>query len=220
MLRKTLTLNALHRILPTAWENSAIAHAFLIKKIWAETDGDNAVMTSTPSVFNRNGSMKLAYKMPEVSLAHVKKMTTDFAMIQFCQINQPDIETGYTLDDNARAAIAVCMHYAATGDANDLPLLYKYVYFMRFCQQSEGHFLNYVDKELMFTKQNYETNLSDSNGRAIWALGYLMSQKKRLPKELIETIDAVFQRALTSVEAMHSTRGINGELPHGAFDDG
>lgn len=87
MLRKTLILNALHRILPTAWENLAIAHAFLIKKIWAETDGDNAVMTNTPSVFNRNGSMKLAYKMPEVSLAHVKKMTTDFAMIQFCQIN-------------------------------------------------------------------------------------------------------------------------------------
>jgi glycosyltransferase involved in cell wall biosynthesis len=207
-LRKTLSLNALHRIAPTAWENSAIAHAFLIKKILTETEGDTAASTSTPSVFNAPKNMELTYKMPPVNLAHVKKMTTDFAMIQFCQINQPDIETGYTLDDNARAAIAVCMHYAATGDADDLPLLHKYVHFMHFCQQPEGHFLNYVDKEFTFTQQNYETNLSDSNGRVLWALGYLMSHKKRLPKDLIETIDAVFQRALGSVETMHSTRAM------------
>ena len=207
-VRKVLSLNALHRISPTAWENSAIAHAFLIKKILTEMDDDTTTMTSPPSVSNRNKSRGLAYKMPDVNLAHVKKMTTDFAMVQFCQINQPDIETGYTLDDNARAAIAVCMHYAATRDANDLPLLHKYVHFMHFCQQPEGSFLNYVDKEFTFTQQNYETNLSDSNGRAIWALGYLMSHKKRLPKDLIETVDAVFQRALLSVEAMHSTRAM------------
>ena len=207
-LRKTLSLNALHRISPTAWENSAIAHAFLIKKILTEMDDDTTTMTSTPSVFHRNKSRELVYKMPDINLAHVKKMTTDFAMIQFCQINQPDIETGYTLDDNARAAIAVCMHYAATGDKDDLPLLHKYVHFMHFCQQPEGNFLNYVDKEFTFTEQNYETNLSDSNGRAIWALGYLMSHKKRLPKDLIETVDAVFQRALLSVETMHSTRAM------------
>ena len=46
-------------------------------------------------------------------------MTTDFGIIQFSKINQPDILSGYTLDDNARALIATCMHYELTGDEAD-----------------------------------------------------------------------------------------------------
>ena len=37
------------------------------------------------------------------NLNHLKKMTTDTGIIQFSKINQPDINSGYTLDDNARA---------------------------------------------------------------------------------------------------------------------
>lgn len=43
-------------------------------------------------------------------------MTTPFGMIQFARINHPDIESGYTLDDNARALIAICQHYELTAD--------------------------------------------------------------------------------------------------------
>jgi hypothetical protein len=151
--------------------------------------------------------MELKYKIPDINLSHVKKMTTDFGMIQFCVINQPDLETGYTLDDNARALIALCMHYEKTGDKVDIPYIERYLNVIRYCQQPEGHFLNYVDKDLSFTEQNSE-NLSDSNGRAIWALGFLLSKKHLFTQKLVETADAIFQRALFCVEAMHSTRAM------------
>ena len=53
----------------------------------------------------------LRYNRPKINLSHVKKLTTDFGMIQFSKINQPDINSGYTLDDNARALIAMCQAF-------------------------------------------------------------------------------------------------------------
>ena len=65
--------------------------------------------------------------------------------------------------------------------------------------------MNYVDKNREFTPQNSE-NLADSNGRAMWALGFLMSKSAILPKELTKTADAIMQKALVHLETLHSTR--------------
>jgi hypothetical protein len=149
--------------------------------------------------------MELHYKIPEINLNHVKNMTTDFGMIQFSVINQPDLGTGYTLDDNARALIALCMHYELTSDKADIPYIERYLNVIKYCQQPEGNFLNYVDKDHSFTAQNSE-NLSDSNGRAIWALGFLMSKQHILPISIVKTGEEILQRALLRVESLHSTR--------------
>ena len=183
------TANTLLRIVPTAWENSAIAHAKLLKKI-------------------SDTQISLSYRIPEVNLAHVKKMTTDFGMIQFSKFNQPDIESGFTLDDNARALIALCMHYALTGDKDDIRYIYTYLGFIKYCQQPDGHFLNYVGTDKKFTDQNNDTNLADSNGRAIWALGYLVSQSKLLPAKMIAVAELIIQNALLPLQLMHSTRAM------------
>ncbi len=181
--------NTLQRIIPTAWENSALAHARLLKEV-------------------SDGSIPLHYRLPEINLAHVKKMTTDFGMIQFSKFNQPDIESGYTLDDNARALIAFSMHYALTGDVNDIPYLRIYLNFIQYCQQTNGQFLNYTDIDTVFTNQNNETNLSDSNGRAIWALGYLISQKSLLPSDLVAAAETILLKTLPHLETTHSTRSM------------
>jgi hypothetical protein len=64
-----------------------------------------------------------------------------------------------------------------------------------------------VDKDLRFTEQNKE-NLSDSNGRAMWALGFLLSKKHLFSRNLLETAETIFQHALTCVEAIHATRAM------------
>ena len=90
-LRRSISSNTLQKIVSTAWENSAVAHAMLFEKI----AGDK---------------IKLQYNLPAINLNHIKQMTTNTGMIQFSKINQPDISSGYTLDDNARAMIAnVCI---------------------------------------------------------------------------------------------------------------
>ena len=34
---------------------------------------------------------------------HLRRMTDEVGMLQFCQLGLPDAGSGYTLDDNARA---------------------------------------------------------------------------------------------------------------------
>ena len=186
--RKNISLNGLHKIAPHSWENSAILHTLLFQKI-------------------THKAFELKYKIPKINLNHFKKMTTDFAMFQFAIINQPDINSGYTLDDNARALVAMCQHFELTNDNSDLEYINKYYDFIDFCLQKEGFFLNYVDVDKNFTKQNSE-NLADSNGRAIWALGYLLSISHLLPSELVSNATVTMQFALLNVNNIHSTRAM------------
>ncbi|TRX43130.1 glycosyltransferase [Flavobacterium restrictum] len=187
-LRNEISSNGIHKLAPTAWENSAIAHALLFEKISHE-------------------KIELHYKIPAINWNHFKKMTTDFAMIQFSIINQPDLNSGYTLDDNARALVAMCQNYALKKESNDLKYIQKYLDFIAFCLQPECHFLNYVDTNKKFTTQNSE-NLNDSNGRAIWALGYLISISDLLPIELEIKAKKTLQLALVQVHKIHSPRAM------------
>jgi len=173
----------------TAWENAAIAHAMLFEKVAA-------------------GQISLKYTKPAVNFEHIKKLTTDFGMIQFSKINQPDINSGYTLDDNARAMIAMCQHFELTIDEDDVKYITIYFNFIKHCLQPEGYFLNYVDAQKKFTEQNNSANLADSNGRAIWALGYLISMSALLPKELTADAESIMKTALLNVDKIHSTRSM------------
>jgi glycosyltransferase involved in cell wall biosynthesis len=188
-LRKNMRSNGLHRMASTAWENAAIKHARLFAK-------------------TMNTGHSLVYNLPDINLQHMKRLTTDFGMIQFSKINQPDLDSGYTVDDNARALIAMCQHYELTRDETDIPLIATYLKFIEFCQQHDGSFLNYVNKEKRFTSQNYETNLADSNGRSIWALGYLISMQPLLPLPLITQANRVLEKSLLHIQALHSTRAM------------
>jgi len=188
-LRKHMSTNALQKIVSTAWENSAVEHAMLLDQI----SGENTT---------------LKYDLPAIKLDHLKKMTTDIGIIQFSKINQPDISTGYTLDDNARAMIAMCMYYTSTGDVQSIKYISEYLNFIKHCQQPEGDFLNYTDQDNQFTNQNDEVNLDDSNGRAVWALGYLLSLADFLPKEIISVADKMIEKTFLRIDSMHSTRAM------------
>ncbi len=187
-LRDKMRMNALHKIVGTAWENSAVAHAILFEKM-------------------SSGAINLRYKMPEINLSHIKNLTTDFGMIQFSKINKPDFDSGYTIDDNARAMIAMCQHFELSRDKSDLIYINIYLDFIRFCQQADGRFLNYVNIGQVFSDQNSE-NLEDSNGRTIWALGNLISHHKILPVDIVIKASAVLEKVLPNVENIHSTRAM------------
>ena len=188
-LRKQMSTNALQKIVSTAWENSAVDHAMLFDQLLGE-------------------KTTLKYNLPAINLNQLKKMTTDIGIIQFSKINQPDIDSGYTLDDNARALIAMCMYYKMTEDKNSLPQIKKYLDFIKLCQQPEGDFQNYLNKECKFTNQNRDVNLEDSNGRAIWALGYVISLIGILPAKIISEADQIIEKAFLCIESMHSPRSM------------
>lgn len=188
-LRKKISSNTLQKIISSAWENSAVEHA----RLFELTDPIN---------------IDLEYNLPKINLDHIKLMTTAKAMIQFSKGNQPDLSSGYTLDDNARALLGMCMLYKLEHSAETLSYINKYFNFIKFCQQPEGNFLNYVDNFSSFTNQNSKTNLDDSNGRAIWALGYLFSKIDVLPERLLVEAGIIIRKALPHLMEIHSPRSM------------
>ncbi len=188
-LRKNICTNTLQKIVSTAWENSAVAHIMLFKKIACN-------------------KITVRYNLPAINLNHLKQMTTNIGIIQFSKINQPDITSGYTLDDNARALVATCMYFKLTGDEKIVDDIQQYLSFIKLCLQTEGDFLNYVDRDNKFTEQNKAVNLDDANGRAVWALGYLVSLTDLLPKEIISEAQKIIEKSMLRLGTIHSTRAM------------
>jgi Cu/Ag efflux protein CusF len=182
-----LSLNALHKMAPCAWENSAILHSKLIQKLSPQ-------------------SKKLTYQMPPIKLDHIQNMTTDFGMIQFAKISCPDLNTGYTIDDNARALISICQVYEKNKDPKYLRLINIYLQYIKHCMQPNGKFINYLDIEKNISPQNSNENLDDSNGRAIWALGYVCSLKEILPEPITSEAERLLSMVIPNVEQIYSTR--------------
>jgi glycosyltransferase involved in cell wall biosynthesis len=188
-LRRNISLNTLQKIVSTAWENSAVAHAMLFKII-------------------AGNKITVRYNLPAINLNHLKQMTTNTGIIQFSKTNQPDVTSGYTLDDNARALVATCMYFKLTGDEKNVYDIQQYLSFIKRCLQPAGDFLNYVDMDNKFTDQNKATNLDDANGRAVWALGYLVSLTGLLPGEIISEAEQIIEKSLLHIGTMHSTRAM------------
>lgn len=188
-LRAEISSNSFHKMAETAWQNSAIKHALLFAKLTKNT-------------------IQIKHSLPKINLTHLNNMTTEFGMIQFSKLATPDIHSGYTLDDNARALIALCKHYQTHRKEKDLALIETYFRFIQHCFQNDGTFLNYVNEGKQFTIQNYKENLEDSTGRAIWALGNMVSMREILPEELCSQAEGILQRALLHLNKVHSTRAM------------
>jgi glycosyltransferase involved in cell wall biosynthesis len=187
--RSHISSRGLHKMASTCWENSAIHHAALIEAL-------------------SENKIKIKFSFPEFNLNQINRLTTEVGIIQFSIMDIPDLDTGYTLDDNARALIAMIQYYEMKQENEVLVKIKLYLSFIRKCLQNDNYFLNYVDKNGNFTSQNKDTNLEDANGRAIWALGYLLSQSNILPDEYCEEAKDIFNRAISRAHLVHSTRAM------------
>jgi glycosyltransferase involved in cell wall biosynthesis len=189
-LREEMGKNAFRKTRASSWENVAISHMNTYQKIVSEP-------------------VEVQYSYPSIQLNHIKRMTTDLGIIQFCKISVPDLSSGYTLDDNARALIAFCLHYKQTEDKSDLAYILIYLDFIIRCQQPGGDFINYVDEHNReHVEQNAEVNLEDSNARAIWALGTLLSISYLLPEAIVNKASACLLNSLEWAETIQSPRSI------------
>lgn len=185
-----LALHGLRQMASTAWSNSALAHGHLFNTL-------------------TQGKFALRMRMPKINLNHINQLTNEFGMIQFSRLAVPNPASGYTVDDNARAMIAICQHYLLYRTKTDLGLASIYLIFLEGCLLPNGELLNYVDQARQFTLQNFTENLEDSTGRAIWALGYVSSLKGEIPEFLSQSADSLLEKLLPRLTKMHSTRAMS-----------
>lgn len=108
-------------------------------------------------------------RLPEFDLSHIKRLTDDTGIIQHAKYIVPDRNTGYCLDDNARALMLAAWAYSLLKNEDAKNLLPIYCSFINYMQKDDGRFRNFLDY-----RRNYLDNdgSDDSNGRAIWACGY------------------------------------------------
>ncbi len=184
----SMSLNATQSSKTSEWKNVAAKHTRLFQSILPHTS--------------------ITLNLPEISLKHIKRLTKGDGIIQFANVAEPDTTSGYTLDDNARALVALCMHLKETNDSRDLLLIEKYLDFVCACQRPDGLFFNYMNINRTESEQNETVNLEDSNGRAIWALGTLLAHAQILPYRFIIKAQLSLGAALQEIQQFESPRAI------------
>lgn len=184
-----MRIAGLQKTAATAWENVAIAYTLLFQQVSGTTES-------------------LTYSLPPIDIGHIRRMSHQGPIIQFSKGNRPDIKTGYTLDDSARALMALCQASVEAKRVDGNKYIKGYLDFIRFCQQPEGYFLNYVNKEYLFTAQNKEVLLEDSNGRAICALGFFLSYASHFPAAWKEEAEEVLHKYYPQILRIESPRSM------------
>jgi glycosyltransferase involved in cell wall biosynthesis len=185
--------NAFSKMRATSWQNVAIGYGRVFGEI-------------------TNKAEDLSYQLPPINPKHIQELSAGFGILQFSDFGTPDLSSGYTLDDNARALIAMVMYYKSHKDKEALKLVAKYLDFINAVQQDNGWFQNYVGFDQKITNQNLEVNLEDANGRALWSLGYVLSNRQWLPDDITKKTKKCFQKALPNIAGLSSPRAISFSL--------
>jgi len=182
-LRNRMAKNAYIETRHMTWPNVALAHFELYQNY-----------TDLPK----------KAKLPAVSLKHLKTLTDSFGVIQFAKHTVPDRRSGYCVDDNARAMIVASMHWVHTRSKLALDLLSVYLDFVAIAQKPDGVFVNFIASK---NNIEHEKINEDAQGRAIWALGYLLSQRS-LPARVRKRAKSLFRKAMPMAERIKSPRAM------------
>ena len=125
----------------------------------------------------------MGFAIPSLNLAHLRRMTDNHGLFQFAKYAQPIKEFGYTLDDNARALVAVCELIKTLPTVEIYLLANTYLSFIEKCQITGSGFINYLkhsDKKP--SVQNTQEDIEESHARALWGLAMVITTDN-MPKE-------------------------------------
>ncbi|OGX18574.1 MAG: hypothetical protein A3K83_00315 [Omnitrophica WOR_2 bacterium RBG_13_44_8b] len=190
--REQLAKNAYFRTRNMTWENVALEYLKLFSK-----HSDAIAQASEHKRF------------PRVNLSHLFRLTDDFGIIQFAKLSFPDISSGYTLDDNARALIVACLCYGDHKQKEELLIrIEAYLGFIESVMGKDRRFCNYVRPDRKVdTVLNEKENLDDANGRAFWALS-VCAVTDSLPQRILDKARALIKKRLEQYHMFESPRSV------------
>lgn len=198
-----LGLNAYHQTRFMIWPNVALHY-----------------MHTFSELSKQISEMKQYKHLPPIKIDHFQRLTDDFGMFQFAKFTEPEIASGYTLDDNARALIAIVLFYArAKQHFQDsqkfllkrpmLKLMETYLNVFDFVAKPDGTFENYVTPDRKLDHHmNERDSLEDSNGRALHALA-IAATNRQGPKFVRERSTKLLRKSLQNNIPFTSPRAIS-----------
>ena len=103
--------------------------------------------------------------MYEISLIHLKTLTSTTGVLEHATYQKPSIEHGYCTDDNASALIAALLHYHLTKDPESIDLIEIYTSFL----SSAIHKNTILNRFSYEGKWDHEDMSEAAHGRLLWA---------------------------------------------------
>ncbi|MBD3300581.1 MAG: glycosyltransferase [Candidatus Moranbacteria bacterium] len=189
--RTALGRNAYFKTRKMIWPNVALAYFKIFSKISLKKES------------------KIRSSLPSINLKHINKLTDDFGIIQFAKFSEPKIQSGYTVDDNARALILSCLFYKKTKKNKILNLIKIYLNFLHFTyDERTGYFKNYVKQNKEFDeKTNNKEDPEDQTARAFYALSRLTSIKE-IPVEFRNKANLLIEKIVKKNNTFSHSRSI------------
>ena len=183
-MKREMEKNAYHYTRHMTWHNVAAAYGRIFKEIMQK-------------------ERIIIQELPKISIRHLVKLTDDFGIVQFANQSAPDTNSGYTLDDNARALLTCAMHYEKFNEYKQLKMIKTYLDYINYVKNSDGKLYNFVDRNKKIENKWSE----DAHGRALWALGHLLSINN-IPKDLRNKAENLLLETLPAVSIIQSPRAI------------
>jgi hypothetical protein len=144
-------------------------------------------------------------KYPPIIFDHIKTLTNKFGIIQFATHTKPDIYSGYCLDDNTRALLCFSMYYQTNPVKSVLNSINLYLDFIKFSQKASGKFHCFISYNKTFMA---EGESEDTLGRAVWAMGHLISNDK-IPEEMRKKALSMLKKTIKWLPQLKSLRAIS-----------
>ena len=143
--------------------------------------------------------------MPKIKLNQFVKLTDNFGMFQFAKLTQPDPNSGYTLDDNARALIAVIQYYKKHRSKTPLRLAKIYLELVIYIFNRSGH-NNYINHDKSFNmKRNKTEGLEDAYARGLYALA-TVAVADYMPLDMRKKAAKIFKEKFNTKKVGHTPR--------------
>ena len=117
---------------------------------------------------SRRPTASRASSLPELRLQHLQRLTDDTGVIQHATFTVPARESGYCVDDNARALIVALHADRLVSSRETKGLVGTYLAYLHAAQTADGWFRNFLSYARVF---DADPPSEDCTGRALWALG-------------------------------------------------
>jgi len=132
-----------------------------------------------------------ASSLPDLRLDHLVRLTDDTGIIQHATFTVPARESGYCVDDNARALIVALHADRVSSSAETRRLISTYLGFLHHAQTADGRFRNLMSYDRIFSP---ERPSEDCVGRALWSLGLTVHLAREEGQRLLAR--QMFERGL------------------------
>jgi hypothetical protein len=125
-----------------------------------------------PPGFTAKALDKYPNELPPLKMDHLRALTDETGILQHALFTVPNYSHGYTTDDNARALL-VSILLDELGNSESVGLASRYLAFLGFAFNIQNkRFRNVMDYQRKWLE---DTGSDDSHGRALWALGTVLS---------------------------------------------